>query len=140
VVRINDRGPFIRGRIIDLSYRAAKEIGIVGPGTAPVEIEALGVLTESQVKGELKRSFVPGNYYVGEFTIQIGAFKIKENAIKLRDKLAKIYKDVRIIVYNNGNDTFYRVHVATFNTLDQAKRYEKILRANGYPEAIIVSR
>ncbi|MDZ7597942.1 MAG: septal ring lytic transglycosylase RlpA family protein [Desulfobacterales bacterium] len=41
VVKINDRGPFVSGRIIDLSYTAAKEIGVVGPGTAPVEVVAL---------------------------------------------------------------------------------------------------
>ena len=44
VVRVNDRGPFVRGRIIDLSYTAAKELGVVGPGTAPVRVEALGYL------------------------------------------------------------------------------------------------
>ena len=41
-VRINDRGPFVRGRIIDLSYEAARRIGVVGPGTASVEITAIG--------------------------------------------------------------------------------------------------
>ena len=41
IVRINDRGPFVKGRIIDLSYAAAKEVGLLGPGVAPVRIEAL---------------------------------------------------------------------------------------------------
>jgi rare lipoprotein A len=45
-VRVNDRGPFVRGRIIDLSYTAAHKIGVVGPGTAAVEIAALGAATK----------------------------------------------------------------------------------------------
>jgi len=140
VVRINDRGPFVPGRIIDLSYRAARMIGIVGPGTAAVEIEALGMLREARVTGKTKHSLMPGNYYVGEFAIQIGAFKSKENALKLREKLANTYEDAHIVVYNIGNDKFYRVRVAKCATLDQARQYKKILRANGYPDAIIVAR
>jgi rare lipoprotein A len=41
VVRINDRGPFVKGRIVDLSYAAARQLRMVGPGVAPVEVEKL---------------------------------------------------------------------------------------------------
>jgi rare lipoprotein A len=139
-VRINDRGPFVRGRIIDLSYEAARRIGLVGPGTAPAEVVALGSVKETVVGGKVKRTLVPGNYYVGDFTIQVGAFQGKENAIKLRDKLAQTYKNAHIVVYESHKGTFYRVRVARCKRLDQARKYEKLLEAAGYPDAIVVAR
>ena len=139
-VRINDRGPFVRGRIIDLSYGSAKKIGLVGPGTAHVEIVVLGVPNETTVNGKVQRTFVSGNYYVGDFTIQVGSFRDKENALRLKNKLAQTYEDAYIVVYDGGNDTFYRVRVARCTTLDRAKQYEKMLEADGYPNTIVVAR
>ncbi|MEJ2284633.1 MAG: septal ring lytic transglycosylase RlpA family protein, partial [Desulfobacterales bacterium] len=77
-VRVNDRGPFVRGRIIDLSYAAAKDIGIVGPGTARVEVVALG--TPVSTDAGSSTSYVQGDYYSGNFTYQVGAFVNRENA------------------------------------------------------------
>lgn len=139
-VRINDRGPFVRGRIIDLSYEAAQRIGMVGQGTAPVEIVVLGSVRESVVGGKVQCTLVPGNYYVGDFTIQVGAFKEKENAIRLRNKLARTYKNAHVMVYKSAKGTFYRVRVSRYKTLDQARKYEKIIEAAGYPDAIVVAR
>jgi len=140
VIRINDRGPFIRGRIVDLSYTAAKKIGLVGPGTAPVKIVALGVPQETVSRKEPKRTFVPVNYYVGDFVVQVGAFKERVNAIKLKNKLAPTYKDVHIATYESMQGTFYRVRVARCTTLDEARRYEKMLERDGFPDAIVVAR
>ncbi len=140
VVRINDRGPFIRGRIIDLSYGAAKKIGLVGPGTAPVEIVALGTPKKTAAKADGKRTYVPGNYYVGDFAVQVGAFKERANALKIKNRLASAYKDVHIVAYESKDGTFYRVRVARCTTLDQAREYEKMLEADGFPEAIVVAR
>jgi rare lipoprotein A len=140
VVRINDRGPFVRGRIIDLSYGAAKEIGLVGPGTAPVEIVALGVPTETRVQGGIQRTLVPGHYDIGDFTVQVGAFRDKENAFRLKDKLARTYKDVHIMVQEGSDGTLYKVRVARCTTLEQARRYEKMLEGDGYPDAMVVAR
>ncbi len=139
-VRINDRGPFVRGRIIDLSYEAAQRIGLVGPGTAPGEIVALGSLKETVVGGKVQHTLVPGNYYVGDFTIQVGAFKYKENAVRFRNKLAETYKNAHIAVYESAKGTFYRVRVARCEELDQARKYEKMLEAAGYTDAIVVAR
>ncbi len=139
-VRINDRGPFVRDRIIDLSYEAAQRIGLVGPGTAPVEIVALGSVKETVVGGKVQRTLVPGNYYVGDFTIQVGAFKEKENALRLRNKLAETYKNAHIVVYESAKGTFYRVRVSRCKTLDHARKYEKVIEAAGYPDAIVVAR
>jgi rare lipoprotein A len=83
VVRVNDRGPFVHGRIIDLSYTAAKQMGMVGAGTARVEIVALGERRQT-ASGD---AFVPMDYYNGAFTFQVGAFSSRANAERLRAKL-----------------------------------------------------
>lgn len=140
VIRINDRGPFVRGRIIDLSYEAAKQIGLVGPGTAPVEIVALGVPRETRAHGGIQRTLVPGNYYVGDFSIQVGAFRQKENALRLKSTLANTYKDVHISLQERSDGTLYKVRVARCKTLEQARQYEKILERDGYPDAMVVAR
>lgn len=140
VVRINDRGPFVRGRIIDLSYAAAREIGLVGPGTAPVKILALGKPRQPRVKGKVRRTFVPEDYNVGDYTIQVGAFRDKKNAFRLKKKLAQTYKNAHIAVHESSGGTLYRVRVARCTTLGQARKYEKMLEAAGYPDAVVVAR
>ncbi len=138
-VRINDRGPFIRGRIIDLSYKAAKQLGIVGPGTAPVKIVALGAaVKQAEKKGE-RRLYVPVDYYKGNFAIQIGAFIERKNAEKLKQKLNQKYKNAHITTFNNGLETFYRVRVGSYSTLEQATEYENILLKNGFKGAFTIA-
>jgi len=139
VVRINDRGPFVRGRIIDLSYTAAQKIDIVGPGTAPVEIVALGtVQTAGQGSGK-KSTYTPVDYYSGNFTIQIGAFQDRRNAENLKRKLSQTYKNAHIMTYHDGSETWYRVRVGKTKTLNQAVEYEALLIRNGYTDAFIIA-
>ena len=140
VVRINDRGPFVDGRIVDLSYSAAKKIGLVGPGTAPVSLVALGIPRETISAGKPKRTFVAANYYVGDFVVQVGAFKEKGNAEALMNRLAAKYEGAHIAVYDGMEGTFYRVRVARCRTLDEARRYEWMLEEDGFPQAIVVAR
>jgi rare lipoprotein A len=137
-VRINDRGPFVRGRIIDLSYAAAKQIGLVGPGTARVEIMALGAPAPSQAGGQ-QPQYVPIDYYSGNFTFQVGAFTERPNADRLIQKLDQLYKNAHLTSYFDGRRTFYRVRVGLATTLDQALHYEQDLIANGYPDTFIVA-
>jgi rare lipoprotein A len=139
-VRINDRGPFVRGRILDLSYEAAKRIGVVGPGTAPVEIIALGFMQETKVGERVQRTMVPMDYHAGDFTIQVGAFRDRQNAVRVRDKLARTYQNAHIVVYESGQGTFHRVRVGRSDKLEQAREYERILEAAGYPDAMVVAR
>ena len=136
-VRINDRGPFVRGRIIDLSYTAAKELGLVGPGTAKVEIVALG--TPTTTDSGSGRTFVQQDYYSGNFTFQVGAFTYRENAERLKRKLDGRYKNAHITVYDRGDQIFYRVRVGAFKTLVDAMFHEGILIQDGYPEAFMVA-
>jgi rare lipoprotein A len=96
VVRITDRGPFVANRIIDLSQAAAREIESIGPGVVPVRIEVLssGIDPES-----------------GYFTVQIGAFRDRSNAERLRDRLSATYSPIFIVQYDTSDGPFYRVRV-----------------------------
>ncbi len=136
-VRINDRGPFVRGRIIDLSYTAAKKLDVVGPGTAPVEIVALGKAKTSD--GKTKTNYVPMDFYKGNFTFQIGAFGEKQNALRLKEKLEKKYMNVHIVPYDDGRRIMYRVRVGRASSLEQAEEYENILIQHGFKGAFIVA-
>jgi rare lipoprotein A len=136
-VRVNDRGPFVRGRIIDLSYAAARELGLVGPGTAEVEIIALG--TPAVTDGGTGRTYVQRDYYSGNFTFQVGAFTNRENAERLQRKLSEQYQKAHITVYDRGDMIFYRVRVGSFTTLEEAVRNEQILIQDGFPDAFLVA-
>jgi rare lipoprotein A len=137
-VRVNDRGPFVRGRIIDLSYTAAKRIGVVGPGTARVRVKALGIPSAKTAAGA-KTNYLPIDYYSGNFTFQVGAFAEKANARRLVQKLDKFYKNAHITDYFDGRRTFYRVRVGRANSLKEAERFEQTLVHNGYPQTFIVA-
>jgi rare lipoprotein A len=137
VVRINDRGPFVRGRIIDLSYTGAKEIGIVGPGTARVEVVALGRRTSTS--GGTATTYKTEDYSQGNFTFQVGAFLNRQNAERQKRELAQRYKNAHIAVYDRGDKIFYRVRVGRFTTLQEAIEQEEILIQDGFPDAILVA-
>lgn len=138
-VRINDRGPFARSRIIDLSYTAAKKLGMVGPGTADVEIVALGSPTHSNTFAKNAQSNIRKDYFQGNFTVQIGAFSEWGNAQRLKKELAISYKNAHITTYYDGYDTFYRVRVGRCSTLDEANRYEAFMINNGFKEAFAIA-
>ncbi len=137
VVRINDRGPFVSGRIIDLSYSAAKALDIVESGTAPVNVTALGRAAPGAGTGSLE--YIPGDYYSGNFTFQVAAFKEIANAERLKSKLGKTYQNAHIFKWDNGKEVFYRVRVGRYTTLQQIAADEKVLQSDGYPDAFIVA-
>jgi len=135
VVRVNDRGPFVHGRIIDLSYAAAKELGIVGPGTGPVDIVALG--ERRQTAGGT--AYTPVDYYNGTFTFQVGAFSDRTNAERLRTRLEQSFTNAHITAFDRGDMVFYRVRVGRCSDLETATQYEQYLADSGYPDAFIVA-
>jgi len=94
-VRINDRGPFVANRIIDLSLAAAQAIAIVGPGTAPVRLEV--------VSGP--------DPQVGFFGVQVGAFLARDNAERLKAQLETRYSPVTVAIFDFPGRRFYRVRV-----------------------------
>ncbi len=140
VVRINDRGPFVYGRIIDLSYAGAKKLGIVGKGTARVRITALGRATSFSAKTRAPVSFRPLDYWKGNFTIQVGAFQVKKNALNYRKKLSKIYKHVHVVSFRDSRGIFYKVRIGRFTSLKDAMRFREKLMASGFDNAFTIAR
>jgi rare lipoprotein A len=138
-VRINDRGPFARSRIIDLSYEAAKKLGIVGQGTAYVKIDALARPIQSDMSKSNTGSYPATEMYEGNFTVQIGAFGEMKNAERLRKELARTHDDVYITSYFNGKDTFYRVKVGKYTNLAEANKAERSMIQNGYKDAFAIA-
>jgi rare lipoprotein A len=94
-VRINDRGPFIDGRVIDLSLRAAREIDLVRPGIVPVKLKVLRV-------AEVERP--------AAFVVQVGAFENERAAEDLKHRLEKKYSGVTIQTVSTEK-TLYRVRI-----------------------------
>jgi len=139
VVRINDRGPFIRGRIIDLSYKGAQKIGIVRSGTAKVKITALGEASSYSKETSRPLSFKPVDYWKGNFTVQVGAFKVKTNAIKYRDKLSKTYQNAHIVTYRDDRGIFYRVRIGRFTNVNDAARFSAKISEKGFTNAFEVA-
>ncbi len=140
-VRVNDRGPFVRGRIIDLSYTAANRIGVVGPGTAWVRVEALGKAEERTIDGKVTTVLVkPRSYDEGRFTVQVGSFKEKSNAEALVRRLKKRYGRVMIEVFDMGRRNYYRVQVEEKNTIGQALALQERLEKEGFIDCFIVAR
>ncbi len=111
-VRITDRGPFVDNRIIDLSRAAAQEIESIGPGIVPVRIEVLSGPDPA----------------AGFFTVQVGAFKEKGNADRLKERLSTDYSPIYIqqVVVEDG--AFYRVRVGRVSGEQEAQRLGDALR------------
>lgn len=115
-LRINDRGPFVPGRIIDLSRSGAKELEMLGPGTAKVLVEAVGFAPGAALSLE------------GTYSIQLGAFLERDNAYRFREDLAKRHPHVRVVLWETHTKRFYRVRLGAFRTEEQARRYQENLR------------
>jgi len=124
VVRVNDRGPFSRKRIIDLSYAAAKAIGAALPGTATVE---LFLAASGATAGE------PA---VARYTVQVAAFSEGERAEALRRDLLRLYPET--VVSSDG--TWNRVQVGVFEERDRAESLRRELAAIGLPSIVVVAR
>lgn len=137
-LRINDRGPFVKGRIIDLSYSAAEALDVVRPGTAPVRVVALGAPMAPSGPGQ-PAQYVALDYYHGNFTFQVGAFSERANAERFVQQLAQSYDNAHMTTFSDGNRTFYRVRVGLKTDLHEAEAFEQHLKENGFPETFIVA-
>lgn len=105
VVRINDRGPFVKGRIIDLSYAAARVLGMVGPGTARVRLDVLGGRRDDSASGRT-------------LWVQAGAFTVQENAYALARRLEASFPGVRVTILRTSAATYYRVRIKAADRKD----------------------
>jgi peptidoglycan lytic transglycosylase len=130
IVVVNDRGPFVTGRDIDLSYAAAREIGLVGPGTGEVLIEYLG-RDESYVREIVYASSR------GPYVIQVGSFRESANAILLKAALDAKYRGVYIAQGQVDGRVHYRVRIGIVEEKEEASRIAKALAAEGYRALVI---
>lgn len=142
VVPVNDRGPFVKDRIIDLSYGAAREIDLIGPGTADVQVIALAKqVGEWNSMGKTRPLVEVRDLRNGEFTVQVGAFENKENALRLADRLKVIYDYVNVTPPYEDPRTkkiLHKVHVSKSKSLEQAGEIEKKLEGMGLRNVFIV--
>jgi rare lipoprotein A len=122
---VNDRGPFIKGRDIDLSYAAANEIDLIAVGVGEVMIESEGrdISYVKVVKHETD---------IGTTTIQVGSFKDFTNAKRLQKALELRYSKVYIKETCIEGDTYFRVRVGKFSDSDQVDDFAKTLADEGY--------
>ena len=141
VVRVNDRGPFVRGRIIDLSYTGAKELGVIKKGTARVRISALGEAIRVEEKGKQVERFLPHeDFSKGKFYVQIGSFTQEANAKRLQKSMRKTGRNVTISTFDRTGTVFYRVKVKAGEDLDSAREIVQALRNMGYKGAFLAAQ
>ncbi len=129
-VYVNDRGPYVGGRIIDLSYAAAKALNMIGPGTALVRIQYLG------------RSPVSINYANGYnekylpplfgYTLQFAAYTEKSKALDKVNEMKKIVPGVHLTTKKVDGTLYYKVVLGKFRNLKGAYNFAKIIASYGY--------
>ena len=119
-VRINDRGPFVKGRIIDLSHAAAQEIDMVGPGTAKVRLDILRMETSTAA-----------------LAVQVGSFREKPRAHRLKRHLERDYTPVGVSLYRSPQGRFHRVLVGEYGSRVEATEALRQLKSKGYEGFLI---
>jgi rare lipoprotein A len=124
VVRVNDRGPFKKQRIIDLSYAAASTLGVVGPGTARVGLTLLEGIALPAEPAPLR------------YTVQVAAFSEPERAAALRTDLLPVYPETVV----EADGTWNRVRVGVFENRDQADALRRELAAMGMDSVVVEAR
>lgn len=127
---VNDRGPFVSGRDLDLSYAAAKEIGIIRQGISEVRIEYIG--RDTSYMKEVR--YLSGT---GPFTIQVGSFKELSNASRLKLSLDLKYTLIYLTEAKIKGSRFYRVRIGKFSMKEEAYKLAKTLADEGYSVLIV---
>jgi rare lipoprotein A len=106
-VRINDRGPFARGRVLDLSLAGAHELGMTGAGTDQIELRVIGYQGQTADMGFLR--------------VQVGSFSDQQNAISLLERAKRLYSVGRVQIVDLPEGKRYRVQIGQFSREAQAE-------------------
>ncbi len=122
-VRIIDRGPFVDGRVIDLSRAAARAIDLLGPGVGPVRLKVIRL---------------PENPEPAVFAVQVGAFRNRDNADRLRDAMAACYGTARVVSRADTPDLWRVLVGAETSTGDAAALAERIHTETGENNGFVV--
>lgn len=127
IVKINDRGPFVEGRTIDLSYAAAKSIGLIRNGTANVRVEVISAPGRS------------GNFFDPKYTVQVASFSDENNALRFRDELAlQLDEDIRVEPFYIDGKYYYRVRIGHYDQKAKAEELSLKLRNYGFAGRVIL--
>jgi rare lipoprotein A len=119
-VAVNDRGPLVKSRVLEVSYGAAKELGFVAQGTTRIKIEAVEPISDE-----------------GTFTVVVAAFREEENAKLLRERLTQRYEVVAITPFTSNTGTFYRVRVGNYPSEEKAERIAAKLTLEGLEPVVV---
>ena len=106
-VRINDRGPFARGRVLDLSLAGAHALGMTGAGTDQIELRVVGYQGRTADMGFLR--------------VQVGSFSDQQNALSLLERTKQLYSAGRVQVIDLPEGKRYRVQIGQFSREAQAE-------------------
>lgn len=141
VVTVNDRGPFVRGRHLDLSYASAKKIGLLPEGVGWVKVKVIG--TDNRYKKYLAKGVLPGNSSAKmkdpeKFTIQFGAFQNRKNALRLKKGLDFTARGAYIAETVVKGRRFYQVRLGSYSTKSAAQNRARSFAEEGY--SVIIAR
>lgn len=141
IVRINDRGPFHQNRLIDLSYVAAKKLGIVAKGTGLVEVRS--VSPAERRKSKKSRTAPPAaepatTLAQNAIYIQVGAFASQYNAQQLLNELSNVVSPSLLRIALHTDNQLHRVRVGPISDVREADRLADLLSQNGYTNSQIV--
>lgn len=135
VVRINDRGPFVRDRIIDLSEGAARKLDMMQEGVAAVKVTALGYkVDKANEKSEYR---APVSYDNGSFALQVAALKNRSNAYRHADELRRKYGAADVQEANVGGSMFTGSAWDTIPRCGQHNQPRNHLSAKGFPATLL---
>ena len=159
IVKVNDRGPFVSGRIIDLSQRAAEELDMIADGTARVQVRALGTPEAApapvyasaeppapapsrgfSIISEAEADIVgPGDRAFRPLYVQVGAFSDRNNAEKLASRLKDSgFRNSFVLTSGQGRERLHRVRIGPLADADEFDRIRSDLRAAGVQDSRLV--
>lgn len=127
VVKINDRGPFVGDRIIDLSHAPAQSIDMIQKGVVKVKVE---VVSTPSTKSS--------NYFKPEYTVQVASYGNRSSADFAKRKLDSDFNDVRVESVNIKGSTYYRVRVGRYPSKNDARKAASKLKKKGYTTRVIL--
>lgn len=122
-LKVNDRGPFTKDRIIDLSYAAAKILGVYEKGTAFVKVETIGPWIEE----------------IPRYSLQIGSFSEEGKAAHLANELRKDFKNVYMTIMETSTQRYHRVRIGPFESKEEALSQAEKLTQMGF-QVLVTTR
>lgn len=147
IVRINDRGPFVKNRLIDLSYAAAKQLGYERQGTTRIRVQTLDLpASKTMIASKVvappalpaSTQKKPATLPTSGIFIQLGAFGSENNASHLRDQLRGKYPSTRLYPVQIASKKLFRVRIGPFKDMSGIEPVVRSLQTNGYNKTIVV--